>query len=518
MTTITSAPVLQKSSAPVLRPRRSSVGLPWTVVTAAAAVVVLRLPFISAPLGLDEAGYLAVAQQWHAGGSSLYGDYWVDRPPMLITIFRAATLLGGTVPLRLIGILAAFVAVLAVGRAAGLLAGRTSATWAAVVAAAFLVSPLAGASEVNGELLAAPFVAVGIAGLVEALASTSARRTVIASGLAGACGLSAVLVKQNMLDVFVFGVLLVIVNAKTLGGACLKRIVAGFAAGGGVAAALMALWTLAHGTSLAGVWFAMYQFRVEADRVMAAYPSAVTAPRAYHLVRAALESGMLLEAGLLTLAVVWVRQNHAAEDRVSRVVRTVPPVLLATVAFDVLSIHLGGNYWGHYLVQPAVPLAIAAGIAVASRHLTGRLVALVAVVSAAGALVVAALQPPSAGGNHVGEAIAAVSRPSDTIITVWGHADVTRSSGLTSPYPYLWSLLERTLDPHLSLLDGTLQSAEAPTWFVAWSRTGPHGVDTSKLESTLARDYHLVGDVDGAAVYLHNGVQRPSPVLGHSAP
>ena len=60
----------------------------------------------------DEAGFLSVGAQWQPGGTSLYGDYWVDRPPLLITIFRLAAELGGLVPLRLVGCLATLLAVL----------------------------------------------------------------------------------------------------------------------------------------------------------------------------------------------------------------------------------------------------------------------------------------------------------------------------------------------------------------------------------------------------------------------
>jgi len=35
-----------------------------------------------------------VARQWQGGGSSLYGDQWVDRPPLLLLIFKAADGLG----------------------------------------------------------------------------------------------------------------------------------------------------------------------------------------------------------------------------------------------------------------------------------------------------------------------------------------------------------------------------------------------------------------------------------------
>ena len=45
----------------------------------------------------------------------------------------------------------------------------------------------------------------------------------------------------------------------------------------------------------------------------------------------------------------------------------------------------------------------------------------------------------------VGTSIAKVASPRDTIVTLYGHAEVTRASGLSSPYPYLWSL--PTKDP-----------------------------------------------------------------------
>jgi hypothetical protein len=510
MTTLTR---VRETPAPEPRVRRRLRGLPVGVLASAVAVVALRLPFVGGRLAIDEAGYLAVAQQWDSGGSSLYGDYWVDRPPMLITVFRAAALLGGTVPLRLIGIGAAVVAVLAVGRAAGTLAGRRAATWASLAAAAFLVNPLTGVREVNGELLAAPFIAVGIVGLVEALTSASPRRAAVASVLAGACGVAAVLVKQNMLDVLVFGGVLVLLTGRTVGTARLRRVVAGFAGGGLLTAGLTALWTLAHGTSLSGVWFAMYEFRVEATKMMAADPSARSALRESALFPAALSSGMVLAAGLLAVAVIRRRHDHPFGDRESGVARAVPLVLLATLGYDVLSIYLGGCFWRHYLVQVAVPLALAAGLAVASRPRLGRLAVALIAASAAEAVISAGMHPMSSGGNPLGDAIGAVAHPDDTIITVWGHSDVTRSSRLKSPYPYLWYLPARTLDPHLSLLEATLQGAHAPTWFVSWSGTGLHGVDTSTLTSILAQDYHRVGDLNGSVVYLHDGVHRAVPVL-----
>ena len=74
----------------------------WGATLAVAVVVLLRLPYLWAPMTSDEGGFLAVAAQWRRGGGSLYGSYWVDRPPLLITVYQLASQLGGLTALRLI--------------------------------------------------------------------------------------------------------------------------------------------------------------------------------------------------------------------------------------------------------------------------------------------------------------------------------------------------------------------------------------------------------------------------------
>lgn len=88
-----------------------------------------------------------------SGGGSLYGAYWVDRPPLLISLFQIAADTGGLVALRVLGCVAVVLVVLLTARAADRLAGATAARWTAVVAAALTTSQLLAAQEVNGELL-----------------------------------------------------------------------------------------------------------------------------------------------------------------------------------------------------------------------------------------------------------------------------------------------------------------------------------------------------------------------------
>src|SRR6478735_9402577 len=179
-------------------------GRPLLVWLAAGAAVALRLPLLGAAPSPDEAGFLAVGAQWRPGGTSLYGDYWVDRPPLLITIFRLAAEVGGLVPLRLIGCLATVLVVLGVAHTARLMAGPRAARWAALVAAALCVSPLTGAVAVNGELLSAPFVAWGVAAMFHAVRERAGQRALVFSLMAGAALTASLMVKPNIADVGVF--------------------------------------------------------------------------------------------------------------------------------------------------------------------------------------------------------------------------------------------------------------------------------------------------------------------------
>lgn len=59
----------------------------------AAAAVALRLVLITGPPRPDEVGYLLVAAHARPHGPFLYGDLWVDRPPLLVAIFASANAL-----------------------------------------------------------------------------------------------------------------------------------------------------------------------------------------------------------------------------------------------------------------------------------------------------------------------------------------------------------------------------------------------------------------------------------------
>jgi hypothetical protein len=75
------------------------------VLAAAVAAALLRFPGLLHPLGSDESGFTLVARAWDPGPGTLYGPYWVDRPPTLVGFIRLSDALGGAYFIRVVAAL-----------------------------------------------------------------------------------------------------------------------------------------------------------------------------------------------------------------------------------------------------------------------------------------------------------------------------------------------------------------------------------------------------------------------------
>lgn len=476
---------------------------------AVIVTVVLRLPFLTRWPSPDEAGFLMVGSQWHAGGTSLYGNYWVDRPPLLIALFQGSSALGGLPALRLLGCVAAAAVVLGSSVAARMIAGRRAARWSAVVAAALCTTPLLGTVNVNGELLGGPFVVGGIVAAIAALHSRDDGRAGQLAFLAGASAMSAVLIKQNLGDAFVFGLVATVVAWRRgdISGRRMYRVFASAAGGTVLITYAVALLTSLRGTSLGGVFDAMYPFRFAAGRVMADAGKQHAAGRLDMLVAVGAASGL----ALLLAMIVWGAGRHrlGGADAIG---------LCATLVFALISIAVGGNYWTHYLIELVVPTAILTGTLIARRQRFLSPLAATIVLASAVTWGIWHLSVGPSTGSVVGKSIAASAKPADTIVTAYGHADVDQNAGLSSPYAYLWSLPVKTLDPQLSALNRVLSGPQRPTWFVTWNKVPSWGLDSAAVKETVRREYHPVARVCGRTVYLRDGVSRPAPIPHSSCP
>ncbi len=187
-------------------------------------VVLARATYVPRPLRNDEGGYLLVARHWHGGGEFLYGDYFVDRPPLLMLIFRVASVMEWDQAVRVLAIPFVLVFVLAGWRAGVLLTGPTGGRWSALVAAGVMCSPGLAADQADGELFGAAFVMSAIALALSAWHADSPSRRLWWAGGAGALAAAAPLVKQNLLEGLLFLVVLLAVASRHPDAALRRRV------------------------------------------------------------------------------------------------------------------------------------------------------------------------------------------------------------------------------------------------------------------------------------------------------
>ncbi len=453
----------------------------------------------------DEGGFLALGGQWHAGGHELYGHYWVDRPPLLITIFAIAAHTGGFVSLEVIGAVAAALGVAFLASAGGRAFGQRGRIGSAVVAGALLASPLYGALDVNGELLSVPFLALGIRLAIVVIQPVTQRRQWACAAGAGAAAVAALLVKQNMADVVVFAAACWGMGWRTgtLTRQTFVRVV-GFAAAGAVGCYVVVMaWAMLHGTSPGGVYEATYPFRLKAAHAIAAAGADATGIQFGLMATAFLRTGV----PLVLAAFVFVGFRKVSSPAVALGVAV-------TLVYSAASILAGGSYWLHYLVETVPALALGAGAVIAAAPRLYTVVTTVLIASTLVAVVTSIRHPLPISGTTIGHALAASAQPGDTVVTAFGGGDVVFTSGLSSPYPYLWSLPAAILDHQMTRMRSVLAGPSAPTWIVVRGRAAVNRMAASGAMGLIRDQYTQVATVCGRAIYLHVGLDRPA-VVGH---
>ena len=476
-----------------------------------AVVALARLTYVPKPLRNDEGGYLLVARQWHTGGEFMYGDYFADRPPLLMLIFKVASLTGWDHAIRVLAIPFVLVFVLAGRRAGALLAGPAGGRWAAVVAAAMMCSPGLAAEQADGELFGATLVMAALALVLSAWHAGSRRSALCWAGAAGAAAVAAPLVKQSLVE----GLVLlggVVVLGCWAGGAARTRaaLVAGAASLGAlVPCALVALWFVAAGIAPADAWYELVGSRgVALGELWATSPD-----DSIRRVGQLLVLGTV--TGLLPVVVIWLVTARRGGVPVSPGVRLISPLLV----LGVVGIASGGAYWPPYLLQLAPAAVLAAGVmapvasgAGAWMRGAGRVLAGTAVLGTLASAVVYATVPSAWSSQRTGEWLAEVKAPGDTGLVVYGLPSVLETADMASPYPHLWSAALRTLDPEQSRLRALLAGPRAPEWIVQINGFDAWGIDDGSRTRDLVRQrYGVVTEVCGYRVWLRSDLSRELP-------
>lgn len=485
----------------------------WTIPIAAAAAFLLRLPGLTRPIRADEAGFLLVARAWDPEPASVYGPYFVDRPPLLIATYGWADDVGGPLFIRFVGALSCALLVVAAAYVARLVATETASRWTAVAVAAITSNIAINAVAVKGELLALPLL---MGSLWLALLAVRDRSWAWALGGGLLAGL-ALGFKQNLVGGIVFTAVLFVASALAgrISRTDLLRLALTASAGALVPLLGTVLWARAAGVDLDALWYAVYGFRFDAAAVLASGSAETETVRAALLVVSALGAGMLLVIGGF---VVHIRGEWEDDAPLTAAVA-------ALLVVDVAGLVLGGSFWRDYLF-PLLP-ATALCAALLARRRSKRGVAMRSVISAA-ALSTVLLLIGWAGYQALGlqefdevdtgEALHDVAEADDTLVVFGGRADLQITSGMPSPYEHLWSLPMRTLDPHLADLESVVTGQDAPTWIVEWVAFGTWNDTAGESFAALVEDRYVAhgagcADPDRPArtVWLRKGVDRPVP-------
>jgi hypothetical protein len=473
----------------------------WTVPVAAALAGLVRLVGLIRPVRADEAGFELVARAWRPSAESLYGAYFVDRPPPLIALFKVSDWLGGPLFIRVVGALSCAVLVLVVARVARLLADEAAARWTAVAAAALVATPLIDVVAVKGEVLALPFLMGGV-GLALV---TVRRRSAPLAGLAGLLAAVPLGLKQNLAGAAVFVAVLLLGSAAAgrLSRGELARLAGAALAGFAVPVLATVGWALAAGVRLHTLWYAVYGFRADASAALGDSSTGAPARRALVLLLILVATGI---AAALAAYAARLRGHWRADAPLTAAV-------VAMVVVDLVALVLGGSFWQDYAFG-LVPGALLA-VALAGARLRERLVPLMVLSTVVGLVGWGAWNVSGRqelDEHDTGVALHRVAEPGDTLVVFGGRADVQLESGMASPYPYLWSLPMRALDPDLTDLRALVTGPAPPTWLVEWWPFDTWTAQGASLRREVEARYVAHGTgCGGRTVWLLRGLDRPVP-------
>ncbi|MGN6695374.1 MAG: hypothetical protein ACTHN0_14455 [Aquihabitans sp.] len=468
------------------------------ILGALAASTLLRLPYLRAPLTVDEAGALVVARSW-AAGQRLYVDTFVDRPQGVVVAFQRWDALVGPSPaaVRILAMLAGLSVVIGTAVAARAASGR----WSAGAVAAWIVAVVSSSAAIeghaaNGELLAgaATVPAAAIGALVAARRISP--RWLVAAGVLAALGLT---VKQSAFDVLVaLGLWIVLAGWRGWRPRRAAAAMSGWLVLGAAAVLAVSAW---HGTTLG--WddyaYAVYGFRVHAR-------SAIAGPQGSRMAITLLVALPLLGPAVL----LALRRLHTLDRPLRSRLRPEHGLVLLWAAVAVIGFFAGGNYHRHYWIQLAFPTAVAAGIGLTAgpRQTEPALVRTTALALALPLAISAVLiVRPSLERDPRVTADAAIARwyrdhrpgPDAGLLPLCASVTLYLDAGELPRTPYLWVDHVRAgrgaIPGLVALLDGPHRPA-----YLAMHNPARRCDPTGRLGRAIDRHYRHVATIDGVDV------------------
>jgi len=393
------------------------------LIAACIACILLRGPaFRYGVISDDEAIYDTMAQDILAGGV-MYHSTIDHKPPGLVYTYAGLERFAGNgqhrmAMVHLFGVLAA------IGTSLGLYwMGRIILAPPLEVIAPLLYAVTSAAKvpydglAVNGELLMNLPTALAVACALDATYRSKAQRLVL-DVLAGSLVAGAVLYKYQA-GILLCALPLVTLETPTMTWwTRLTSWVSGFA----LTVTCCALYFCHRGALQdARHWGIAYN----AEYISEGVPFAWAAQRlGRQLVGVVLPGGVLYVSAIVTLA------RFGRGNDLSYSIRRFRPFMLGWSLLSLASVAIGGRYFGHYFLQPELPLSIVAAGPAARLFVTRRATFITALLVPALALAMGASLPAQPGRwlddddvdyETLGKAVAGRTKLSDTI-WVWGNA------------------------------------------------------------------------------------------------
>lgn len=499
----------RRRSDPQAVPRRgpARAGRPLTWLAAGVLLTLgLRAPWGDAALGRDEAGLALIAAGWSGEGAHAYGEYFIDRPPLLLAAFRLAHEVGGPHGIRALGALAAVCVVVTTTLLAVRIAGRSAAPWAAVISALLCSSLLLQAVFTPGELVASVPASLSVLLLAVGLDRSVGRHRALAA--AGALAAAALLVKQSFGGALLAGVVGIAVSGALARPSWRQAVARAAAYAAGVAGVIVGLWVWQRASNVpaGAVTYALVGFRLDA---LGAIDGGDVGDRATRLVVPLVGSGLgaLLVCALAGLARLRDRPAIAA-------------ALAAWLLGGLVGVALGGSYWAHYLIALAPVAAVGAAVMFAARPRAGAFI--VALVLALGVVVSAGAALRGAPARHAKDAVSVAqylrdrARPGDSAHVMYAYASILYYADLRAPFAYHWSLMMQAAPGAERELRRLLASPRRPTWLVERHRPWAFGLDRDGVTRRLIdTHYRPASTVSGMTILIARraGERAPSAVV-----
>ena len=519
-------------------------GRRW-LLAAVVLSLLLRVPFFGLPMISDEGGYAYVADRWLDGEGSLYHDLWVSRPQGIFVVYGLILEAPGSsiAGIRFGAWLASVLTLVFVWRYARQWAGRGPAAVAGLTFVLIAAAPAIEGFTANAEVfMALPSAAAAWLLLQQPRTGWSRRSLLLIGALAGV----AAMLKPSGLVMLLVAIAFAWLEGRASPRVATRRsgwLVAGFALA--LAPALVHGWLLGWHDFV----YAAISYRITEQ-------SSLTVGPFHHVIRLGALVGDAWWLALALLIPFWGRQRAMHGRLIAGLPGGVGGVARATLDPSSLlrrvqtggrdpggtllrlwllgclaGMAMGGDWWAHYLIQIAGPLAIGLGVLIRDATLPPAPYRRLAVGAAVALLLLApyrvvALRDPDRislalfnnTGYPVADEVAAYvlthTTPETTIYVAFNDASLYYLADRPATYRYFFNQELLALPETETQLIAMLESPGRPNVVIRTGMPAPFPDGGLAFWAAVHANYRLERVVAGVIIYR---AIEPPPVPSREA-